>query len=474
VARFAPTTLHPRTLHPMILRLFSLAFATVLLTLSACAPGTDGIVITGAARDDADQLADLGDEPIRVELPRVPVIALPDLSNIGQYDDLLQDRLGGLSLQPVDGVEVITAECSSGKVVLKGDQSSDVFDTEQLAAGSFTFEIDDATGAAQYYRKAGGVRTSITTNGDGSGTFVEAGSRHQLSIEAALDGAGRFYADNQGVITTVEANADGAGVYYERTDDALMTVTIGTDGSGALFDQRDAELLTVDVLPDGSGDLFMEQGDRSVTLRVRPDQSWELSQNSFAQSLTVKVLADGSGQYRQRGSGISISLDFDADGNTIYGDEPGPQVLVPAAPRFVVADRFPELGTLATIAPPCATVLRFDSQVLFEVNKHDILPAAAAVLAEVAPALIEADRALEINGHTDANGTDEHNQTLSQRRAQAVAAELRSMGVEVEMTINGFGESQPVAANYNADGTDNEAGQLQNRRVEIVIHGSGA
>jgi OOP family OmpA-OmpF porin len=146
-------------------------------------------------------------------------------------------------------------------------------------------------------------------------------------------------------------------------------------------------------------------------------------------------------------------------------------VVLPAPPQFVVADRFPPLGTLASIAPPCATVLRFDSSVLFEVGESEVLPQAAAVLAEVAPALIDAGRSIEINGHTDANGSDEYNQQLSQERAQAVADELVALGVDVQMTTTGHGESQPVAPNYNDDGTDDEAGQRQNRRVEIVIHG---
>jgi len=462
----------PDSLRSSCLSCFKLAMAVAFaLLLSGCAPGTDGILITSAERDNNAHLAPLDDAPIRVELPHIPVIALPDLSNVGQYDELLQDRLGGLSLQPIDGVEVITAECASGDVVLRGDETSDVFDPEQLADGSFTFEIDDATGAASYFRETRLVRTSVTTNGDGSGQFIEEGNRHYLSIEAGLDGAGRFYADNAGVITTVEADAQGAGVYYEQQRKALTTITIGADGSGALFNQDETQLLTVDAFANGSGDLYLEEGDRTVTLRVRPDRSWELADNSFGTALTVKVFADGSGQYVQRGSGISVKLDFDSNGATVYGDGPGPQIIVPAAPSFVVADRLPPLGTLATIQPPCATVLRFDSQVLFEVNEHTVLTDAAAVLAEVAPALIEAGRPLEINGHTDANGSDQYNQALSERRAQAVADELRALGVDVNVTINGHGESQPVAANYNADGSDNEAGQRENRRVEIVIRG---
>jgi len=448
-----------------------LAIAVVAsVALSSCALGTDGIVVTSASEDNSSYLPYIGDE-FEVELPHIPIIALPDISNLREYDALLQDRLGGLELQPIDGVEVVTAECESGDVVLRGNESSDVFESSELNDGSFTFEIDQTTGASSYFRTAGGVRTSVMTNVDGSGIFVEEGVRHRFSIETSANGAGRVYANNDGIVTTVEADAAGAGVYYDLNEEVLTTITIGSDGSGALFNESPDHLLTVDARQDGTGDLFRQMGDRTITLRVRSDDTWELVDESPEESLTVKVFADGSGQYRQRGTGVSISLDFDADGATVYGDAPGPQIIIPEAPKFAVASRFPALGTLAAISPPCATVLRFDSQVLFEVNEHEVLPEAIEVLTEVAPALIEADRTLEINGHTDSTGTEEYNQALSERRAQAVADVLRSLGVDVELTINGFGESQPVAENYNEDGTDNEAGQRQNRRVEIVIHG---
>ena len=69
-----------------------------------------------------------------------------------------------------------------------------------------------------------------------------------------------------------------------------------------------------------------------------------------------------------------------------------------------------------------------------------------------------------VQGHTDTDGSAEHNQDLSQRRAQAVADALSGQGVtSSRMTVEGFGFDRPVAS--NAD----DAGKAKNRRVEIVL-----
>lgn len=72
--------------------------------------------------------------------------------------------------------------------------------------------------------------------------------------------------------------------------------------------------------------------------------------------------------------------------------------------------------------------------------------------------------AIEIQGHTDSIGTDEHNLRLSQERAAAVATYLAGRGTDrSRLTVTGFGETRPIGTN----GTDD--GRRLNRRVEIVI-----
>lgn len=71
---------------------------------------------------------------------------------------------------------------------------------------------------------------------------------------------------------------------------------------------------------------------------------------------------------------------------------------------------------------------------------------------------------VEVIGHTDNTGSAAYNQDLSQRRAAAVVAILRSAGVPGGRLVSyGRGESQPIASNLTVEG------RAQNRRVEIVI-----
>ena len=109
-----------------------IACASFLL-LASCAPGTDGIVVVDAAQEAADPLALLGEGPVTIDLPNIPVIALPDLSMVGSYDEVLTEALGALELNPIDGVEIAAAECGDGRdAILEADEASSVFDTEQF------------------------------------------------------------------------------------------------------------------------------------------------------------------------------------------------------------------------------------------------------------------------------------------------------------------------------------------------------
>jgi len=71
---------------------------------------------------------------------------------------------------------------------------------------------------------------------------------------------------------------------------------------------------------------------------------------------------------------------------------------------------------------------------------------------------------VQVLGHTDSQGEEAANQTLSERRAQQVRATLVEAGLgRARVAAQGVGESEPVADNANA------AGRARNRRVEIVV-----
>ncbi len=71
---------------------------------------------------------------------------------------------------------------------------------------------------------------------------------------------------------------------------------------------------------------------------------------------------------------------------------------------------------------------------------------------------------IEIAGHTDATGPEQYNLGLSERRAEAVAAYIKSKGINSErLVIKYFGEAQPVEPNTTVEG------RRKNRRVEFKI-----
>ena len=71
---------------------------------------------------------------------------------------------------------------------------------------------------------------------------------------------------------------------------------------------------------------------------------------------------------------------------------------------------------------------------------------------------------VQIDGHTDAQGADDYNQTLSDERAASVKAYLESKGIVADrISSTGYGETKPVADNNTA------AGRAKNRRVEMTL-----
>ena len=109
--------------------------------------------------------------------------------------------------------------------------------------------------------------------------------------------------------------------------------------------------------------------------------------------------------------------------------------------------------------------VRLPSSGTFNVGRSDISPQAVATLGEIGLTLKKYNRSLvDVLGHTDSTGTDAANKALSERRAQAVAAMLRSRGVAAaRIATRGYGSSQSIGDNAT------DLGRALNRRVEIRV-----
>jgi OOP family OmpA-OmpF porin len=117
---------------------------------------------------------------------------------------------------------------------------------------------------------------------------------------------------------------------------------------------------------------------------------------------------------------------------------------------------------LSKIETGVAIVLR---NVFFETDRSILLPASYPELGRVKDLLVaNVEYKLEIAGHTDSVGSEQHNLQLGKARAEAVRVYLISQGIDAgRLTAASYGATKPVATNAT------EEGRAQNRRVEFRI-----
>ena len=120
----------------------------------------------------------------------------------------------------------------------------------------------------------------------------------------------------------------------------------------------------------------------------------------------------------------------------------------------VVVDTIPVAGTIITLGG-----------VYFDTDQSEVLPQSYKELHHLLAVLGQyPTMKIELRGHTDNQGTVEHNQRLSVARAHAVADFLVSHGIDARrLSWRGFGKTMPVADN------DTPEGRSKNRRVEYRV-----
>ena len=105
-------------------------------------------------------------------------------------------------------------------------------------------------------------------------------------------------------------------------------------------------------------------------------------------------------------------------------------------------------------------------QIHFETDSAVIQGDSTSLMEEIADVINRNEdiKLVEIQGHTDNTGTREHNQDLSDRRANSVKDWLTSHGIDASrLEAKGYGQTRPIAPNVTA------RNRARNRRVQFVI-----
>ena len=284
----------------------------------------------------------------------------------------------------------------------------------------------------------GDYSMQIGQNGDGQFTDKD------KSVQTDGKGAGQYTDEN----VTIQRDEDGSGQYTNKVTG--VTLQVDAQGEGQYLDEKNK--ISFQISADGTGVYKDEKNDMTVTIN-------EKNATYTSGDITIENNGDGSGTYNDKAKNLLIENDgkgkakITFNGQTTEVDakpleKPGKLEMVPPVPSI-------EANSL---------LITSDSGILFDVDKYDVRPEDKEVLKNLAIVLKEADiKAFEVDGHTDSDASDKHNQILSENRANAVKNFLTSQGITAEITIKGYGESRPIASNDTAEG------RQKNRRVEIII-----
>ena len=287
----------------------------------------------------------------------------------------------------------------------------------------------------------GDYSMQIGQNGDGQFTDKN------RSLQTDGKGAGQYTDEN----VTIQRNEDGSGQYTNKVTG--VTLQVDAQGEGQYLDEKNK--ISFQIGADGTGVYKDENNDTTITIGK--------NNSTYTQgNITIENNGDGSGTYNDKDKDLLIKND--GKGKAIITLK-GKTTEVEAKP-LEKNEKFPRLK----MVPPVPSVeansllITLDSGILFDVDKYDLHPEAEEVLKNLAIVLKEADiKVFEVDGHTDSDAGDKHNQVLSENRANAVKNFLTSQGITAEITIKGYGKTRPIASN------DTPEGKQKNRRVEIII-----
>lgn len=199
-----------------------------------------------------------------------------------------------------------------------------------------------------------------------------------------------------------------------------------------------------------------------------------------AVAMAVTVLASGCDSLTKTQKGAAIGAGAGGVVGALIGKSAGNTALgaiiggaVGGTAGALIGKKMDKQAAEIKQTVPGATVIRqgegilvkFDSGILFDVDRSDLKAAAKTNLNNLAASLVNNPQTnITIVGHTDSTGPADHNMDLSVRRAESVRSYIIANNVNGNrLTTTGRGPNEPIADNATVDG------RTQNRRVEISI-----
>jgi outer membrane protein OmpA-like peptidoglycan-associated protein len=297
-----------------------------------------------------------------------------------------------------------------------------------------------------------------------AGASVRFDGRPLSGFITAEDGTFRTFPVEAGNYTfnlSAKGYRDGQCAVLIPAPGAQPNAAVPPDAGGAAAavgpDGRVAARCELDALPQlGNviGSLVDAESQQSVAgarVKIRDTRSRELD-----------LTADGGGQFRfQNVPPGRVTIIVDAPGYFPSSNEYSIKALEDTNARIALNKRPDQPNVIVT-----GRELKLKKQVHFQHDSAEVLPDSMAILEEIADVLkTHAEiKSVEIQGHTDNQGSAPYNLKLSGDRAQAVVDVLVKLGVDpLRVIAKGYGDTKPLLPNTT------EANKAKNRRVQLMI-----
>jgi len=284
----------------------------------------------------------------------------------------------------------------------------------------------------------------------GAGYFINDPSGGDSKLEGAMYSAGLGFN-----LDLFSSNVSLRGEWRHRRETASVTNMdddLFSIGLQIPFGPKSSPVVASYVEPDGDAD------NDGVADSI--DRCPDTAAGARVDAYGCELDSDGDGvkDSMDKCPGTVAGAVVDADGCELDGDNDG------------VVDRLDECPDTTPGAQVNLVGCEFEDEVTlqgvdFESNSDRLVPGATRILDDVATIMSRYPSIkVEVQGHTDSDGTAEYNEGLSARRATTVRDYLISKGIAQDrMTVRGYGESMPVADNTTS------AGKAKNRRVVLQI-----
>ncbi len=308
-------------------------------------------------------------------------------------------------------------------------------------------------------------------------TSLSALAQGQGAVE--VEAFGKHYFTDSSRDVQRDGELYGAGVSYFLTDDVSLGLSygeyhdltskdpVGADGShknikGSLTSLDAAyhfgapgvglrPYVSAGVAHQSIGQADRGGRDRSTFANVGTGVKYYFTENFFAKA-SVDGMYNIDADEAEWMAGVGVGLNFGGGARQVAAVEPTPE----PAPAPIV-DTEPE---------PAPEVVRVELDVKFDFDKSRVREESYSDIKNLADFMQQYPQTTTaVEGHTDSVGTDQYNQRLSERRAEAVRNVLvNEYGVQGNRVNSvGYGESRPVADNST------EEGRQINRRVEAEV-----